>query len=235
MPSGIDRFFLGWHSYYLAPAVLIFTNRRLLHILVNHQGAWKRSVRNARWGDFEEVNVKGWLAAKLQVKYKDGKKEIYWGLTSGDGKKIKLILEALLPQAASETSPTLTMTSLCPECLTPLTPDVYECVQCHLKFKDERAALKRTLLIPGGGFFYTGHPFLGLGHALMDLILLLLVVFWGLAAAGVVTPTQDSGGAPMERGAIMMTFLILALLLAAHKALSARVARNLVRNFIPAS
>jgi hypothetical protein len=75
MPSGVEQLFLGWHAYYLAPAMLVLTNRRLWHIFVARDGKWRRSLRCARWGDVEEAKVKGLLSAKLHLKYRDGKKK----------------------------------------------------------------------------------------------------------------------------------------------------------------
>ena len=235
MPSGIEQAFLGWHAYLLAPAVLVLTNRRLLHILVARNGTWKRSLRNVRWGDLEEAKIKGFLSAKLHVKYRSGKREIYWGLKGGDAKKIKILLSALLPASAGESSSAHGMVNLCPECRSPLTPGVYECGKCHLKFKDEKTALWRSLLIPGGGFFYTGHPFLGMLHLFVDLIILLEFVVWSLVALGLTKPEVRPGETPPGGSAAIILAFILLALLALDKFVTVRVSRNLVRNFIPAA
>ena len=97
MPSGVEQFFLGWHAMFLAPAVLVLTNRRLLHLLVERNGTWKRSLRCALWGDMEEAKVKGFLGARLHIKYRDGRKEIYSAIAGNDAKKIQLLLETLIP------------------------------------------------------------------------------------------------------------------------------------------
>jgi hypothetical protein len=236
MPSGVERFFLGVHAYYLAPAMLVLTNHRLLHLFVTWNGMWKRGMRSARWGDMEEAKAKGLLSARLHIKYRDGKKEIYWRIRSDDGKKIQLLLEVLLPTAAGESSPALSMTSLCPDCRAALTPGVYECPNCRLKFKDERTALRRSLLIPGGGFFYTGHTLLGVAHCLVDLVLLFYLALSGLVAVlGIVKPGPSPGGAPPNKSAAMVVVAFLIAVLALHKWIMARISRNLIRNYIPAS
>jgi hypothetical protein len=235
MPSRVEQFFLGVHAYYLAPAMLVLTNRRLLHLFVTWNGMWKRGIRSARWGDMEEAKVKGLLSAKLRIKYRDGKKEIYWRMRSDDGKKIQLLLEVLLPTAAGETSPALSMTSVCPDCRSALTPGLYECPQCRLKFKDERTALRRSLLIPGGGFFYTGHTLLGMAHCLVDLVLLFYLAISVLVALGAVQPEPTPGGAPQDRFAALVVVAFLAILLGLHKWITTRISRNLIRNYIPAS
>jgi hypothetical protein len=234
LPGLFEQFFLGWYVAYLAPATLVLTNRRLLHLFVTRNGSWNRGVRSARWGDLESAKIKALLSPKLHIKYRDGKKEVYWRLRSDDGKKIRLLLEVLLPTAGGETSPALSMTSLCPECRTALTPGVYECPHCRLKFKDEQTLLRRSLLIPGGGFFYTGHAFLGTLHFLLELFLLLELVVWGGAAIGLWPLKPSSGQAHADREAALMVAVFFAILLALHKAAIARITRNLVRGFIPA-
>ncbi len=118
----------------------------------------KRSLRCARWGDLEEAKVKGLLGGRLQIKYRNGSKEIYSGIGRGDANAIRRLLEAILPAAAGETSSALAMTSLCPDCRSPLSPRVYECPQCRIAFKNEKTLMQRAWLIPGGGFFIWATP-----------------------------------------------------------------------------
>jgi len=235
MPSGVEQLFLGMHAYYLAPAILVLTNRRLLHFCVTRRGLWSRSQRAARWGDMEEAKVNGLLSPKLHIKYRSGKKETYWRFRIHDARKIRLLPEALLPHAAGESSSTLSIISLCPECRATLTSGVYECPNCRLKFKDEKTALRRSLLIPGGGFYYTGHLALGAAHSLADLILLFYAVIWVLVALGITHPPLGPGGKPTERFGALVVLTFLAIMLALHKWVVIRVSRNLIRNYIPAS
>ncbi len=236
MLAGVERYFLGWHAYYLAPpSMLVLTNRRLLQLFVQSNGTWKRGVRSARWGDMEEAKVKGWLAAKLDIKYRNGKKEVYWGMIRDDSNKIKVLLEALLPSATSETSPALSVTSVCPECRAVLTPSVYECPRCRLTFKDEKQALWRSILIPGGGFFYTGHPFLGLAHFLVEAIVFFAMVFWILVALGITKPDTSPGEAPPDAASAVVVVIFLTAILAVDKWVMARVAKKQVQNYIPTS
>jgi hypothetical protein len=235
MPGLFEQFILGWYVAYLAPATLVLTNRRVLHLSVTRNGSWNRGVRSARWGDLESAKIKGLLSAKLHIKYRDGKKEVYWQLRGDDGKKIRLLLEVLLPTTSGETSPALSMTSLCPDCRAALTPEVYECPSCRLKFKDEKTLLRRSLWIPGGGFFYTGHPLLGTLHLLVELTLLLEVVLWGGAAIGLWPLNPSPGQSPADRGAVLVTAVFFVIGLALHKGAITRITRNLVRGYIPAS
>jgi hypothetical protein len=233
MPSGVEQFFLGWHALFLAPAVLVLTNRRLLHLLVQRNGSWKKSLRCANWGDMEEAKAKGFLGAGLRIKYRDGRKEIYSGINRNNANIIRLLLETLIPAAAGETSPALSMTSLCPECRSPLTPDVYECPHCRIAFKDENTAMKRAWLIPGGGFFYIGHPFLGILHAFVEVILMCMVGYWLLVGLGVVPPDTNPGEAPVDKASALVIAAMIGGILAADKWVMAKVARKQVRTYIP--
>ena len=235
MPSGFEQFFLGWHAMFLAPAVLVLTNRRLLHLLVERNGTWKKSLRCTPWGNVEEAKATGFLGARLNIKYRDGKKEVYSALARNDAKKIQLLLETLIPAAMGETSSALSMTSLCPECRSPLTPGVYECPHCRIAFKDEKTAMQRSWLIPGGGFFYTGHVLLGLLHALVEVILIFTVGYWVLVGLGIVPPDTDPGEAPMDKASALVVAAMIGGILALDKWVMATVARKQVRNYIPLS
>jgi hypothetical protein len=65
---------------------------------------------------------------------------------------------------------------LCPKCTAPLLIGEYLCPSCRLEFKNEQKARNLSLLLPGGGYFYTGHPFLGIGDAVIETILIGMVL-----------------------------------------------------------
>lgn len=232
MPSGIEQLFLGWHAMFLAPAMLVLTNRRLLHLLVQRNGSWKGSLRSANWGDMEEAKIRGLWVGALRIKYRDGRKETYSRLTHLNTKIIQLLLATLMPAASGETSSALSMTSLCPECRSPLTADIYECPRCRIAFKDENTAMKRSWLIPGGGFFYIGHPFLGILHGLVEFTLICVVGYSLLVGLGIVPPDTSSGEVPTDKASALVSAAIFGGILALDKWVMATVARKQVRNYI---
>ena len=235
MPSGVEQLFLGWHAMFLMPGVVVLTNRRLFHLLVERNGTWKRSLRSARWGDFEEAKAKGLLGARLTAKYRDGRKETFSALAGGDAKKIQLLLQTFLPAAAGETSSALSIASLCPDCRSPLTRGVYECPRCRMAFKDEKTAVQRSWLIPGGGFFYTGHALLGVFHGIAEGILLLAALYWLLVGFGVVAQEPSPGEAALDKVAALVVLAVFAGILVVHKLVMASVAKKQVRNYLPVS
>ena len=230
--SAFEQITFGWYIYYVTATILVFTNRRLLVLQVKRDGSWKRIIRAVVWGDVEEAKAKGWLSRTLQIKYRNGKKETYWGLGWGDTKKIKVVLAALFSLGAGETSAAGAIVPLCPNCLAELTPQVYECHNCKLAFKDEKTMLRRSLLIPGGGYFYVGHWFLGIGDFIVEAYLLILVVVFVIAAA---SPTTGplSGQATGGSGEAWGFAIFMAVLLAVEKWLTIHHCRRFIREFIP--
>jgi hypothetical protein len=230
--SAFEQITFGWYIYYITATLLVFTNRRLLVFQVKRDGGWKRILRAVVWGDVEEAKAKGWLSRTLQIKYRNGKKETYWGLGWGDAKKIGVLLAALFSLGARETSAAGGIVPLCPNCLAELTPQVYECHNCKLVFKDEKTMVRRSLFIPGGGYFYVGHWLLGVGDFIVEAYLLVLVLVFVLAAVSLTTgpPSgQPAGGTGEAWGLAIFLGLILAL----EKWLTIHHCRRFIREFIP--
>jgi hypothetical protein len=230
--SVFEQITFGWYIYYVTATILVFTNRRLLLFQVKRDGSWKRILRAALWGDVEEAKVKGWLSRTLQIKYRNGKKETYWGLGWGDAKKIRVLLHALFSLGVGETSAAGGMVPRCPNCLAELTPQVYECGHCKLTFKDEKTMVRRSLVIPGGGYFYVGHWFLGVGDFIVEAYLLILVVVFVIAAVSLMISPQ-SGQAAGGRGETWGVAIFLGLVLAVEKWLTIHHCRRFIREFIP--
>jgi hypothetical protein len=230
--SAFEQITFGWYIYYITATLLVFTNRRLLVFQVKRDGSWKRILRAVVWGDVEEAKAKGWLSRTLQIKYRNGKKETYWGLGWGDARKIRVLLEALFSLGAGQTSAVGGIVPLCPDCLAELTPQVYECHNCKLAFKDEKTMVRRSLLIPGGGYFYVGHWFLGVADFIVEAYLLVLVVVFVLAAVSLTTgpPSGPSGGGNSEAWGVA---IFLGLILALEKWLTIHHCRRFIREFIP--
>lgn len=213
---------------------MVLTNRRLLHLTVGWRGHWKRMLRAVPWGDVDEANVSGWLGKNLNLKYKSGKKEKYWKLSRMDGNKIKLVLEAIFSAGGHESTSAQETVSLCPQCRSALTPRVYDCPKCAFTFKDEKTMVRRSWWIPGGGYFYAGHWFLGLGDFLVEAYVLFLAVLCALLASGIIVDEPSNpGDAPFTGGPAWFVAGLLGALLVVEKLLTIHHCRRFVRNFIP--
>lgn len=219
-----DQFTLGWYVYQVTGSMLVVTNRRILHFFVKPKTSggrdgwtWRRSARAVAW-----------LSPSATLKYRNGKKEKFWRFRGEDGKKLRLLAETILPGAASENTAAQGITSLCPRCFAALAPDLYQCAQCRMLFKDKSTALRRSLLIPGGGYFYTGHISLGVMDAIAEGFLMLLILLLVLEIAGVTAP------APEEPPADWGIVLVILLLLGIEKLFTIYHTHRFLRDYIPA-
>lgn len=172
--SFVEQWTAGWAIYYLKRCVLIFTNKRILHFPTKYNYSPKTSVSQIRYGDIEKFKLSGFLGRVLQIRYKSGKSEKFYTIQSTEFKKLKTLqsqfTENHLPSQAMERH------FLCPRCTTPLQKDIFSCPNCHLEFKNPKDAIKLSLIFPGGGYFYTGHPILGGLDAITEGILLIALI-----------------------------------------------------------
>jgi len=238
--TALEQLTLGWYALSLKGVTLVLTDRRLLRFRRKPKGwrdwEWSRGVQAARWSDMAEAKLKGWLVRTLSVKYRSGRKEQYRINGMGLGKKIKVLIGALFPQgtAASGAPTGQDMVSLCPECVKPLTPRVYQCAGCGLTFKNENTLLWRNFLIPGGGYFYTGWTALGVLQVLPDVSLIMATITMALVALHVTSPpAPDPGETAMTAADAGVAAVIAIGLFLLENFISWLHTRNLVREFLP--
>lgn len=211
-----EQWTTGWMIYYLKRCVLIFTNMRILHFPTKHDFKPKHSVSQIRHGDIEEFKLSAFLGRVLKIKYKTGKSEKFYYIKSREFKKLKT-LEPLFIK--NQPSPAGERHFLCPKCITPLLKNIFSCPNCHLEFKNMKDAIKLSLLFPGGGYFYTGHTFLGIMDAITEGILLLVLI------AHLVGAFDD----PESWGFV----LLFAVLLAYEKWITIYHAKHYITEYIP--
>ncbi|MGH7824957.1 MAG: PH domain-containing protein [Candidatus Binatia bacterium] len=218
--SLFEQLTTGWIIYYLKRCVLVFTNKRILHFPTKTNFAPKSSVAQILYGDIAEAKASGFFGRVLKLKYKTGKTESFNYVQSSEFQKLKAILPSLpkggQPSEVSERH------HLCPRCGTRLLKGKFNCPNCQMKFKDGERAMKLSLLYPGGGYFYTGHPFLGVGDALAEGILLLLVV------GGLVDVLMREGG-PEAWASVILFGVALTI----EKAQTIYHAKHYVNEYIP--
>ena len=231
--SALEQFMLGWHAYGVTATMLVLTNLRILHLGLTGRGKWKRVLKSVRWGDVTEAKVKGWIGRTLDLKYASGKKDRYWKVPGRDGRKIKDIVAAVLPASRGEATPAQEMTSLCPDCRNALTPRNYRCKQCGLGFKDEKTLLKWTLLIPGGGYLYSGFIALGIISVLVEGVFTLEAILYVLMAAGFVQPSRMQDGSVPARADLWITAAVFAVIAGLNKTLEYLHGRRVIRTFLP--
>ena len=172
--SVLEQFTIGWIFIYIKRCMLIFTNKRILHFPTRTNFSPKQSVAQIGYGDIGEIKLTGYLGRTLKMEYKSGKKEKFYYILSTEFKKLK----TLIPNLATGAQPSVVMERyhLCPQCIAPLQKNVFSCPSCHLEFKNLKQAIRLSLLFPGGGYFYAGHPIMGIGDAIVETVLIIALI-----------------------------------------------------------
>ncbi len=148
-------------------ALFIFTSKRLLHIPTTSRFKYRGSIAQVLYQDCRRLRVKG---SALVIEYHGGKKEKFLYIPRGDRAIIKRF--GIEPNETDRPSDNPQRNHLCPCCTEALPARVQACPTCGQEFKSKAKALKYSLLIPGGGYFYTNHPWMGIADALAESYLL---------------------------------------------------------------
>lgn len=211
----------GWVVFYLNRALLVFTDRRVLHVLTTPAYQYRNSIAQIRYEDCRDIKVRG---RSLVVRYLNGSKERFLYLGGKERARIREFCKGLEFDKAGETLGDRTRTGrghLCPRCTERLGADDTECHGCRLPFKDMGTAIRLSLLLPGGGYFYTRHPLLGIGDFLVEAVLLWLVIESAAKAM------SGGGNEAWLSAAFMGIVLIL------EKLVTIYHARRYIREYIP--
>ncbi len=234
----VEQLTFGHYIYYVTASLLVFTTRRILdfHLEVGSFGRWKWTygLRGVRWGDVQQAAVKGWLTRSLALTYRNGKKDTYRLARWGDAGKIRMLVETMLHVSRGEASPAQGIVALCPDCYAVLAEQAAECSRCQLRFKTTTGMIWRSIVFPGGGYFYTGHWALGVADAFVESVLVFALVAWLLVAAGFPNPFRGPLEARTSPGEAIASVAILALVLSFEKILTIHHGKRFLRDFIPA-
>jgi hypothetical protein len=153
----------------LKRALFVFTNKRLFHIPTAWQLDYRGSIAQILYQDCKRLQVSG---SGLVAEYHTGKKDRFANVPRRDRAIIKHFQFAT--GASDQRSENPRRNHLCPSCTQVLPSRAVTCPSCGLEFKSRAKALTRSILLPGGGYFYTGHPFLGACDALGEAWLVIL-------------------------------------------------------------
>lgn len=213
--SLVEQLVTGWIFIYLKRSLFVFTHKRIFHIPTTMNYSYRDSIAQIPYADCAFIKMRG---STLIVEYKNGRKEKFHYVARRERKKIRALLETI----SLEGSPSRTQirVHLCPRCTDELEREKYTCPNCHLEFKDKAEAKKISLIYPGGGYFYTRHPFLGLGDAITETILIILVI---ASLFNVIKGVEGSG----------VELLIFALALAIEKAVTVYHSNHFIEEYIP--
>jgi hypothetical protein len=203
----------------LKRSLFAITNRRILQVPTTRLLRHRWSVAYILYADCLYIRMR-W--ATLIVKYKSGKTEKFRCIGRRGRKKAKALLRNMPLKGRS--SPTLERGHLCPRCTSPLIKNYYACPVCSLKFKNKSWATVLSILFPGGGYFYTRHPIIGLLEAIMEIIV------FSLLAASTAAYFMISPSAPRS---ITQAIMLCAIVLGYEKMVTAMFSSKCVEYFIP--
>lgn len=213
--SFLEQWTTGFIFVYLKRSMLVFTDRRVFHIPTTSNFDYRGSVAEFRYGDLESITQKG---SRLIVAYKSGTKEVFLYVRRSERKKIRKLLQGI--DLFSAPGGAGTRVHRCPKCTHLLEADRFDCPGCGKEFKSRTKARNLSLWLPGGGYFYTGHPYLGVIDAAIEVLFLVIII-------GALIPT---GARPEGDLALAAVF---AVLLAIEKAITVYHANHFVKEYLP--
>lgn len=213
--SLFEQVVTGWLVYYLKQSLIVFTNMRIFHMPAKADFSYRNSIARINYADCNGISMK---RGYLEVRYKNGTREKFTHIDRKERKKIKALLSATSFEGVHAAAGG--RTHLCPRCTAELVKDKYTCPSCRLAFKNISDARRISLIYPGGGYFYTRHPVLGVGDAITELILLVLLV------ASLIDALQSNGNGFVPL-AIWGTALII------EKSISVYHSNHFIKDYIP--
>jgi hypothetical protein len=168
--SFVEQLLTGAFLQPLKRSLFVATDRRILHIPTAINRSYRCSIAQIMYTDCLQLRMR---CSTLIARYKSGRTEKFRCIDRKSKKKIRAFLKNMSLEGRA--SITLERTPLCPECTRPLIKNYYACPHCSLKFKNKSWATVLSIIFPGGGFFYTRHPFLGLADAVMEILFAILL------------------------------------------------------------
>ncbi len=168
--SFLEQLLKGAILYFLKQSLFVVTDRRILHIPTTPDLSYRCSIAQILYADCNQLRMRG---STLIAKYKSGRTEKFPCIHRRGKKKIKVLLGDM--SFKGRTSEALERTHLCPRCTFPLINHYYSCPKCSLEFKSRPMARTLSILLPGGGYFYTRHPLFGALNIVMETLFVLLL------------------------------------------------------------
>jgi hypothetical protein len=172
--SVLEQVLTGPSFLYFKRAVLVFTDRRILHIPTSFNLSPHSSVSQIMYEDCAKISLAG---RSLVVLYKNREQELFLYI----GRKEKLKIRALidkLPLKPKEAGRIQQRVHLCPGCAAVLQKGSATCPSCKMSFKTDRQAKIHTLLVPGGGYFYSRYPVMGMVTGLVELLAIAMITLY---------------------------------------------------------
>jgi len=214
--TAVEQLTTGAWIYHIKRCIIVLTDRRVLHFPSNYRFKPRDSVAQIRFQDIESFKGK----RRVTFRYKNGVKEIFSQIRNG--KRLVQLLKGLVT-TSSTSSQHGGRQHLCPKCVAPLVKNQFTCPRCRLEFKEPGAARLYSIFLPGGGYFYTRHPWIGFGDAIAELILIFATFVFFLQYF--MSPVKDM--------ADLYLGLFFGAILAVEKLITVYHAKHFIKEYIP--
>jgi hypothetical protein len=161
--------------FFFKRTLLVFTTKRIFHIPTTYRYKYRQTLSQIRYEDCHSIAIKG---RSMVLDLKNGERQIFSRVRPLELKKIKYLIghfpieEGLKPDTAIHW--------LCPSCSNGLSFEPKACPKCQLKFKDKAKVILSSILLPGGGFFYSRHHFYGVLMAFIEMVIMFSLVLSGM-------------------------------------------------------
>ncbi|MDJ0781389.1 MAG: hypothetical protein QNJ22_05425 [Desulfosarcinaceae bacterium] len=172
-PIGIlEQMLTGPLFLFFKRAIFIFTDKRIIHVPTRFNRGHRRALSQILYADCQRIHFNG---RALVVTYQNGQRESFPYMGAPELRKLQKILTRL-PIGSGKSSQNPHRTALCPNCHNLLSDGSELCPACQLAFKTGFKARLRSLLLPGGGYFYSRNPLPGMVSAGIEILLMGLYV-----------------------------------------------------------
>ena len=219
--SVVEQILTGAFLQPLKRSLFVFTERRILQIPTAMTRSYRSAIAQILYTDCLHLRMR---FSTLTVKYKSGRTEKFRCFDTESKKKIKSLLRNMSLEGRA--SMTLERTPLCPRCTRPLIKNYYTCPHCSLQFKRKSWAALLSIILPGGGYFYTRHPFLGIVDAAMEILFAFLLMLLSVTFF----MSQQS-----DKKLLRETIVVCAFILVFKKLSSILFSSKCIEEFIPQS
>lgn len=161
-PTASQVLGLGWTAQYFHQVLLVFTDRRLVELLLDFRGkAPETRIRSVPWTHVRDLQLR---LRSLTLHPVSGKGRGWSVRLRGDRKLLKLLLPRMRDRLRWEDAtgdPGPVPLWHCPACSAVLPEHPTACGSCGTAFRSSRVASVLSLAFPGAGLFYAGRPVLG--------------------------------------------------------------------------
>ena len=161
--------------FFFKRTLLVFTTKRIFHIPTTYRYKYRQILSQIRYEDCRSIAIKG---RSMVLDLKSGERQIFSRLKPFELKKIKYLM-GHFPIEDSLNADTA-IHWLCPSCSNGLPFEPKTCPKCQLKFKAKTKAILSSILVPGGGFFYSRHHLYGILMGLIEVVIMVSIALSGV-------------------------------------------------------